>query len=222
MSNIIRVERVIVSVTHKEGVVEFAKFLAEQGAEIISTGGTAKLLRDNGVPVTEVSDYTGFPEILEGRVKTLHPKIHGGILAQLDKKEHTEQMRKYDIKPINMVVVNLYDFESVYTKKDEVEMPLRKALDQIDIGGPTLLRAAAKNFPYVAAVCDPEDYPKLMEEIKRDGGISGLTRLRLAQKVFERISQYDAMIAKFLDGARKSLEWSIGIASEIQVGMKLG
>ena len=157
--------------------------------------------------------------MLDGRVKTLHPKIHGGILAQLDNKKHTEEKRKYEIKPINMVVVNLYDFESVYKKQGN--MPLREALEQIDIGGPTLLRAAAKNFPYVVAVCDPADYPKLMEEIKRDGGVSGLTRLALAKKVFEMISKYDAMIAKFLDGALKSLKWSIGIAAEIQVGMKL-
>jgi phosphoribosylaminoimidazolecarboxamide formyltransferase/IMP cyclohydrolase len=219
MANIVKIERAVVSVTNKEGIVEFAKFLSEQGAEIISTGGTAKLLRENGVTVTEVSDYTGFPEMLDGRVKTLHPKIHGGILAQLDNKKHTEEMRKYEIKPINMVVVNLYDFESVYKKQGN--MPLREALEQIDIGGPTLLRAAAKNFPYVVAVCDPADYPKLMEEIKRDGGVSGLTRLALAKKVFEMISKYDAMIAKFLDGALKSLKWSIGIAAEIQVGMKL-
>ncbi len=219
MANIVKIERAVVSVTNKEGIVEFAKFLSEQGTEIISTGGTAKLLRENGITVTEVSDYTGFPEMLDGRVKTLHPKIHGGILAQLDNKKHTEEMRKYEIKPINMVVVNLYDFESVY--KNQGNMPLREALEQIDIGGPTLLRAAAKNFPYVAAVCDPADYPKLIEEIKRDGGISGLTRLALAKKVFEMISKYDAMIAKFLDGALKSLKWSIGIAAEIQVGMKL-
>ena len=219
MANIVKIERAVVSVTNKEGIVEFAKFLSEQGAEIISTGGTAKLLRENGVTVTEVSDYTGFPEMLDGRVKTLHPKIHGGILAQLDNKKHTEEMRKYEIKPINMVVVNLYDFESVYKKQGN--MPLREALEQIDIGGPTLLRAAAKNFPYVVAVCDPADYPKLMVEIKRDGGVSGLTRLALAKKVFEMISKYDAMIAKFLDGALKSLKWSIGIAAEIQVGMKL-
>ena len=219
MANIVKIERAVVSVTNKEGIVEFAKFLSEQGAEINSTGGTAKLLRENGVTVTEVSDYTGFPEMLDGRVKTLHPKIHGGILAQLDNKKHTEEMRKYEIKPINMVVVNLYDFESVYKKQGN--MPLREALEQIDIGGPTLLRAAAKNFPYVVAVCDPADYPKLMEEIKRDGGVSGLTRLALAKKVFEMISKYDAMIAKFLDGALKSLKWSIGIAAEIQVGMKL-
>ena len=219
MANIVKIERAVVSVTNKEGIVEFAKFLSEQGAEIISTGGTAKLLRENGISVTEVSDYTGFPEMLDGRVKTLHPKIHGGILAQLDNKKHTEEMRKYEIKPINMVVVNLYDFESVY--KNQGDIPLREALEQIDIGGPTLLRAAAKNFPYVVAVCDPADYPKLMEEIKRDGGISGLTRLALAKKVFEMISKYDAMIAKFLDGALKSLKWSIGIAAEIQVGMKL-
>ena len=219
MANIVKIERAVVSVTNKEGIVEFAKFLSEQGTEIISTGGTAKLLRENGISVTEVSDYTGFPEMLDGRVKTLHPKIHGGILAQLDNKKHTEEMRKYEIKPINMVVVNLYDFESVYKKQGN--MPLREALEQIDIGGPTLLRAAAKNFPYVVAVCDPADYPKLMVEIKRDGGVSGLTRLALAKKVFEMISKYDAMIAKFLDGALKSLKWSIGIAAEIQVGMKL-
>ncbi len=219
MANIVKIERAVVSVTNKEGIVEFAKFLSEEGTEIISTGGTAKLLRENGITVTEVSDYTGSPEMLDGRVKTLHPKIHGGILAQLDNKKHTEEMRKYEIKPINMVVVNLYDFESVY--KNQGNMPLRESLEQIDIGGPTLLRAAAKNFPYVAAVCDPADYPKLMEEIKRDGGIGGLTRLALAKKVFEMISKYDAMIAKFLDGALKSLKWSIGIAAEIQVGMKL-
>jgi phosphoribosylaminoimidazolecarboxamide formyltransferase/IMP cyclohydrolase len=208
MANIIKIKRVVISVSTREGIIDFARFLKEIRAEIISTGGTAKLLRQNNISIVEVSDYTGFAEILEGRVKTLHPKIYGGILAQLEKKEDTEQMRNYEIKPINMVVVNLYDFESVFKKR---EIFLISALEKIDIGGPTLLRAAAKNFPYVVAVCDQKDYPKLIDEIKRDGGISGLTRFRLAQKVFALTSKYDALISKFFVDARRTLEKSINL-----------
>ena len=219
MANTVKIERVLISVTNKEGIVDFAGFLVENGAEIISTGGTAKVLKKNNIAVTEVSDYTGFPEILNGRVKTLHPKIHGGILAQLVKKEHTEQMRKYQIKTINMVVVNLYDFKTVYEQKNNILFA--EALEKIDIGGPTLLRAAAKNFSYVVAVCDPADYPELKEEIRKEGGINGLTRLRLAQKVFALTSEYDAMISKFLEDAKKMLEWNIKASAGIQIGTKI-
>ena len=219
MANTVRIERALISVTDKQGIVDFAGFLVENGVEIISTGGTANVLKKNNIPVTEVSAYTGFPEILNGRVKTLHPKIHGGILAQLVKKEHTEQMRKYQIKPINMVIVNLYDFKSVYEQKKNVI--LFEALEKIDIGGPTLLRAAAKNFSHVVAVCDPVDYPELKEQIRREGGINGLTRLRLAQKVFALTSEYDAMISKFLEDAKKMLEWNIKASTGIQIGTKI-
>ncbi|HDD35466.1 MAG TPA: IMP cyclohydrolase [Candidatus Desulfofervidus auxilii] len=213
----LRIERVLISVTNKEGIVDFARALSEK-AEIISTGGTAEFLRKNGIPVTEVSDYTGFPEILNGRVKTLHPKIFGGILAQLERKEHCEEMRRQNIKPINMVVVNLYDFKSISERGD---VPLTKVLEEIDIGGSALLRAAAKNFPHVVVICDPNDYEKIIEEIKNYGGIKGITRLRLAQKVFLLTSEYDKQIATFLDGARKMLEWSMAAAAEFQVGMKI-
>jgi len=218
MANIVRIERVLISVTNKEGIAEFAKFLTDQGVEIVSTGGTAEFLKKANIPVIEVSDYTSFPEILNGRVKTLHPKIFGGILAQLEKKEHCEELRKQDIKPINMVVVNLYDFKGISEKGN---IPLTKVLEEIDIGGSALLRAAAKNFPHVVVVCDPNDYPKIIEEIKTHGGVRGVTRLKLAQKVFALTSEYDSQIAKFLDGARKMLEWSMAAAAELHVGMKL-
>jgi phosphoribosylaminoimidazolecarboxamide formyltransferase/IMP cyclohydrolase len=190
------IKRALMSVTDKSHLVEFGKFLAAQGVEILSTGGTAKLLRENGVPVVEVSEYTGFPEMLDGRVKTLHPKIHGGILGRRDLPTHREQMEKHGIYPIDLVVVNLYQFEKAIAQPG---CGLEEAVENIDIGGPTLLRAAAKNYTHVTVVVDPEDYPKIMQEMKAHHGATTLgTRFQLARKVFELTSAYDSAIARYL------------------------
>jgi phosphoribosylaminoimidazolecarboxamide formyltransferase/IMP cyclohydrolase len=190
------ITRAVMSVTDKSGLAEFAKFLAEHQVEILSTGGTAKLLRDNGVPVIEVSDFTGFPEMLDGRVKTLHPKIHGGILGRRDLASHQEQMAAHGIKPIDLVVVNLYQFEKTIAKPG---CTLEDAIENIDIGGPTMLRAAAKNYPAVTVVVDPADYPHLMQEMKLNKGATNLaTRFNLAAKVFKLTHEYDGAIYRYL------------------------
>jgi len=184
------------SVTDKSGLVEFATFLAGYQIEILSTGGTAKLLRDNGVPVVEVSDFTGFPEMLDGRVKTLHPKVHGGILGRRDLMSHQEQMAAHGIVPIDLVVVNLYQFEKTVAKPG---CTLEDAIENIDIGGPTMLRAAAKNYQAVTVVVDPADYPQLMAEMKANQGATNLaTRFNLARKVFKLTHEYDGAITRYL------------------------
>jgi len=192
-----KINRALVSVSDKRGVVEFAQVLVELGVELLSTGGTAKGLREKGIKVIEVSDYTGFPEMLEGRVKTLHPKIHGGILGDRSKREHLSQMKAQGIKPIDMVVVNLYPFEATVAKQG---CTLEEAIEQIDIGGPTLIRAAAKNFRDVTVVVDPWDYPKLIEELREKGGAISLeTNFELAKKAFRHTHHYDGAIASYLD-----------------------
>ncbi|MBW2039296.1 MAG: IMP cyclohydrolase [Deltaproteobacteria bacterium] len=192
-----KISRALVSVSDKRGVVEFAQGLVDLGVEILSTGGTAKSLREKGIPVIEVSDYTGFPEMLEGRVKSLHPKIHGGILGNRSKEEHLSQMMAQGIKPIDMVVVNLYPFESTVAKEG---CTLEEAIENIDIGGPTLIRAAAKNSRDVTVVVDPDDYPKLAQELKEHGGsISLKTNFALAKKAFRHTHHYDGVIARYLD-----------------------
>jgi len=184
------------SVTDKSGLVEFATFLAGYQIEILSTGGTAKLLRDNRVPVVEVSDFTGFPEMLDGRVKTLHPKVHGGILGRRDLASHQEQMAAHGIVPIDLVVVNLYQFEKAVAKPG---CTLDDAIENIDIGGPTMLRAAAKNYQAVTVVVDPADYPRLMAEMKLNKGATNLgTRFALARKVFKLTHEYDGAIYHYL------------------------
>jgi phosphoribosylaminoimidazolecarboxamide formyltransferase/IMP cyclohydrolase len=190
------IKRALLSVTDKSGLVDFGKFLAEHGVEILSTGGTAKMLRENGVPVVEVSDYTGFPEMLDGRVKTLHPKIHGGILGRRDLDSHKEQMAKHGIAPIDLVVVNLYQFEKAVAQPG---CTLEEAIENIDIGGPTLLRASAKNYESVTVVVDPADYPKIMQEMKANKGATTVaTRFQLARKVFALTSAYDTAISHYL------------------------
>ena len=190
------ITRALLSVTDKSGLVEFGEFLAERGVEILSTGGTAKMLRDSGVPVVEVSDYTGFPEMLDGRVKTLHPKIHGGILGRRDLADHREQMARQGIAPIDLVVVNLYQFEKAVAQPG---CNLADAVENIDIGGPTLLRAAAKNYEAVTVVVDPADYPKIIKEMKaHQGATTVATRFQLARKVFELTSAYDTAISHYL------------------------
>ena len=190
------IARALMSVTDKSGLAEFAAFLASYQVEILSTGGTAKLLRDHAVPVVEVSDFTGFPEMLDGRVKTLHPKVHGGILGRRDLISHQEQMAAHGIVPIDLVVVNLYQFEKAVAKPG---CTLEDAIENIDIGGPTLLRAAAKNYQAVTVVVDPADYPRLMAEIKRNKGTTNLaTRFALARKVFRLTHEYDGAIYRYL------------------------
>jgi phosphoribosylaminoimidazolecarboxamide formyltransferase/IMP cyclohydrolase len=190
------ITRALMSVTDKSGLAEFATFLAGYQIEILSTGGTAKLLRDHGVAVVEVSDFTGFPEMLDGRVKTLHPKIHGGILGRRDLPSHQEQMAAHGIVPIDLVVVNLYQFQKAVAQPG---CTLEDAIENIDIGGPTLLRAAAKNYQAVTVVVDPADYPHLMAEIKVNKGATNLsTRFNLASKVFKLTHEYDGAIYRYL------------------------
>ena len=190
-----RVERALNSLTDKSGCEDFAGALAAMGIEIVSTGGTAKKLRGNGIVVTEVSDFTGFPEMLDGRVKTLHPLIHGGILNQRDNAEHRQQCAAHGIKPIDIVAVNLYAFTQTVAAPD---CTLADAIENIDIGGPTLLRASAKNFHDVTVIIDPTDYPQVLSELHSMGNTTLATRFRLACKVFELTASYDAAIAQWL------------------------
>ena len=193
------IKRALISVSNKDGIVDFAKGLYDKGIEILSTGGTAKLLRDNEVDVVDVSEYTGHPEMMDGRVKTLHPKIHGALLALRDNPEHMKSAEEHNIGMIDLVAVNLYPFEETIRKED---VELGEAVEQIDIGGPSMLRSAAKNFRYVTVITDPADYAPVLKEIESDGDTSEDTRRRLAEKVFERTSEYDSMIANFLTGGK--------------------
>jgi len=193
-----KIERAIISVTDKTGVVEFAKKLSELGIQILSTGGTAKAIRDGGVPVTEISDYTGFPEMLDGRVKTLHPKVHGGILGVRDNEEHVKMMKKHGIENIDLLVINLYQFEKTVAKEG---VTLEDAIENIDIGGPAMLRSSAKNFKFVTIITDPADYSVVLDEMKTNNGATTLkTRFRLAKKVFQLTNRYDGAISKYLEG----------------------
>jgi phosphoribosylaminoimidazolecarboxamide formyltransferase/IMP cyclohydrolase len=192
-----KIKRAIISVSNKKGVVEFAKELNKMEVEILSTGGTAKTLREAGIPVKDVSEHTGSPEMLDGRVKTLHPRVHGGLLARRDNMKDMEELKKYGIETIDMVVVNLYPFEETISKPG---VAFEEAIENIDIGGPTMLRSASKNFQDVAVITDPSDYGKIIDEMKSsDGDLTYKTRLELAKKVFARTSKYDGLIADYLD-----------------------
>jgi phosphoribosylaminoimidazolecarboxamide formyltransferase/IMP cyclohydrolase len=192
------IKRALISVSDKTGVAEFARALAAKGVEVLSTGGTAKALRDAGITVTDVSEYTGFPEIMEGRVKTLHPKVHGGLLARRSSSEHMAQAAEHGITPIDLVAVNLYPFESTVAKPG---CTYADAVENIDIGGPTMLRSAAKNHEDVTVVVDPADYDAVLAEMgEHDGAVSEATNRRLARKVFEHTAHYDAVIAAYLRG----------------------
>jgi phosphoribosylaminoimidazolecarboxamide formyltransferase/IMP cyclohydrolase len=192
------IRRALMSVTDKSGLADFAKGLKEFNVHILSTGGTARLLRDSGLEIMEVSDFTGFPEMLDGRVKTLHPKIHGGILGIRENEVHVKTMAEHGIEPIDMVVVNLYAFAKTVARPG---CTLEEAIENIDIGGPTLIRAAAKNSRYVAVVTDPEDYPVILEEMKASGGkVSKKTSLDLARKAFCLTHTYDGNICEYLKG----------------------
>ncbi len=190
------IKRALISVSDKRGILEFAKTLNGFGVELLSTGGTAKLFRDNQIPVTEVSDYTGFPEMLDGRVKTLHPKVHGGILGRRDLPEHVSAMQQAGIPNIDMVVVNLYPFRETVANPD---CSLEDAIENIDIGGPTMVRAAAKNHAHVAIVTDPDDYAVLAREMaSSNGAIGAETRFSLAKKAFSHTAEYDGAISNYL------------------------
>ena len=193
----LKVKRVLISVSEKKGLVSFAKGLHDLGVEIISTGGTARKLKECGIPVIEVSEYTGFPEMLDGRVKTLHPKIHGGLLARREKPEHMDQVKKHKIGLIDMVVVNLYPFASV-TKKKNVQ--LEEAIENIDVGGPSMLRSAAKNFRNVAVISNPSRYQEILRELDTNNGLlSDSVLFKLAVEAFKHTAQYDSLISNFLD-----------------------
>ncbi|MBS4018898.1 MAG: bifunctional phosphoribosylaminoimidazolecarboxamide formyltransferase/IMP cyclohydrolase [Dechloromonas sp.] len=192
------IKQALISVSDKTGVLEFAQGLAAQGVKLLSTGGTAKMLRDAGLAVTEIGDYTGFPEMLDGRVKTLHPKVHGGILARRDLPEHLATIEEHGIPTIDLVCVNLYPFAATIAKAG---VTLADAIENIDIGGPAMVRSSAKNYAGVAIVTDPTDYQPLLDEMKANGGALQLgTRFNLAKKAFTHTARYDSMIANWLTG----------------------
>ncbi|HZD59636.1 MAG TPA: bifunctional phosphoribosylaminoimidazolecarboxamide formyltransferase/IMP cyclohydrolase [Anaerolineae bacterium] len=198
MTGNIKIKRAVISVSDKTGITEFARGLTSFGVEILSTGGTAKALRDAGIDVVEVSEYTGFPEMMEGRLKTLHPKILGGILADRRKEEHMRQIEEAGIGPIDLVCVNLYPFAATIAKPD---VTLDEAIENIDIGGPTMIRAAAKNFEGVTVVVDASWYARLIDEMQaNDGAISRDTRFTLCREAFKHTAQYDSTIAQYLSG----------------------
>jgi phosphoribosylaminoimidazolecarboxamide formyltransferase / IMP cyclohydrolase len=195
-TDLIRIQRALISVSDKSGIVDFAKALAAHGVELLSTGGTAKLLASAGLPVIEVGDYTGFPEMMDGRVKTLHPKVHGGILARRDLPEHVAAMKQHGIPPIDMVVVNLYPFAATVAKPG---CTMDDAIENIDIGGPAMVRASAKNHAFVAIVTDPADYATLAKKLSASGGRLGFAdRYALAAKAFSHTAEYDGMISSWL------------------------
>ena len=190
-----KIERALISLTDKSGIEGFAKELAGLGIELLSTGGTAKKLREAGLAVKDVSDFTGFPEMLDGRVKTLHPKVHGGILNQRANPEHQRQCAENGLKNIDLIAVNLYAFEKTVA---DPRCSLADAIENIDIGGPTLLRAAAKNFHDVTVIVDPADYPQILKEIKETGNTTLKTRFMLMKKVYALTAAYDTAISRWL------------------------
>ena len=200
MENEVKIGKALLSVSDKTDLVPFAQVLVENSVEILSTGGTARLLSENGVPVTSVDSYTGSPEIMDGRVKTLHPKIHGGILAVRDNELHVAQMNEHGIEPIDLVVVNLYPFRETIAKPD---VTIEEAIENIDIGGPTMVRSSAKNHKYVAIVVDPGDYEMIASEIKEKGTISFEMRKSLARKAFAHTAEYDSAITEYLSSVYK-------------------
>jgi phosphoribosylaminoimidazolecarboxamide formyltransferase / IMP cyclohydrolase len=198
------IKQALISVSDKTGVLEFAQGLAAQGVSLLSTGGTAKMLRDAGLTVTEIGDYTGFPEMLDGRVKTLHPKVHGGILARRDLPEHLATIEQHSIPMIDLVCVNLYPFAATIAKAG---VTLADAIENIDIGGPAMVRSSAKNYAGVAIVTDPEDYAPLLAEMKANAGALQLaTRFGLAKKAFTHTARYDSTIANWLTGLDDGVE----------------
>ena len=199
-----KIRQALLSLSDKRGALEFAQGLAALGVSLLSTGGTARLLREAGLAMTEIGEYTGFPEMLDGRVKTLHPKVHGGILARRDLPAHMDTLKAHDIPAIDLVCVNLYPFAATVARPG---VTLAEAIENIDIGGPTMLRSAAKNYAGVAVVTDPDDYPRLLAEMQRDGRTLSLeTRFELAKKAFVHTARYDGMIANWLSGLADGAE----------------
>jgi phosphoribosylaminoimidazolecarboxamide formyltransferase/IMP cyclohydrolase len=193
--DIIPIKRAILSVFKKDRITELGGFLKDQGADLLSTGGTGRALTAEGIEYQEVSNYTGSPEMLQGRVKTLHPKIHGGILFKREDPQQVAEAKQHGIHPIDLIAVNLYPFEETISKPD---VTVETATENIDIGGPTMIRAAAKNFASVTVVTDPADYERIINEIKKKGGVSYETRKELAAKAFAHTSAYDQAITNYL------------------------
>src|SRR5947199_7066052 len=192
-----KITRALISVSDKAGVAAFARALERQGIDIISTGGTAELLRKEGMPVREISSFTAFPEVLEGRVKTLHPRVHGGLLYKRDNPKHVAQAKECGFEPSDLVVVNLYPFEATVAKPD---VTLAEAIENIDIGGPSMIRSAAKNYESVTVIVDPADYDAVLENMRdNNGGTTLKLRERLAIKAFIKTSAYDRAIGNFLN-----------------------
>src|SRR5271163_847179 len=212
-----RIQRAILSVTDKTGLVDFARQLSSLGIELISTGGTAKLLRDSGIAVKDISELTGFPEMLDGRVKTLHPKVHGGILHRRDLSAHRAAVAEHGILPIDMVVVNLYAFEKTAAKPG---VHFEEIIENIDIGGPSMIRSAAKNFQDVAVVTSPSDYDAIAEEMGySNGSLSRETKWRLAQKAFATTAAYDFAIASTLE--RVGSDFRLSAAQDFPQNLRL-
>ncbi|MEL0081638.1 MAG: bifunctional phosphoribosylaminoimidazolecarboxamide formyltransferase/IMP cyclohydrolase [Gammaproteobacteria bacterium] len=210
-----KIERALISVSNKQGVVDFAQGLVDMGVEILSTGGTAKMLRAADLPVVEVADYTGFAEMMDGRVKTLHPKIHGGILARRDNPEHLKQIAQQQIPPIDMVVVNLYPFQQTVARPD---CDLATAIEQIDIGGPTMLRAAAKNCHGVTVVVESSDYQPVLQQMREnDGGTTESMRLQLATRAFAHSAGYEAAIASWLQAQQITADQPFAESFQVQM-----
>ncbi len=219
-----KITQALISVSDKTGIVDFARALSALNVTILSTGGSAKLLRESGIPVTEVGDYTGFPEMLDGRVKTLHPKVHAGILARRDLPEHMETLKGASIPTIDLVVVNLYPFQATIAKPN---CSLEDAIENIDIGGPTMVRAAAKNHGGCAIVTDPSDYSGVLAEVQANGGLSDKTRFDLARKAFTHTARYDSAISNYLtaladDGSKKDFPECFQVAFDKVEDLRYG
>ena len=215
-----RIRRALISVSDKTGIVDLARELARFNVEIISTGGTSKALRDAGLSVRDISEITGFPEMMDGRVKTLHPRVHGGLLALRDNEEHVAAMKQHEIQPIDLVVVNLYPFAETISREGVTR---EEAIEQIDIGGPAMIRSAAKNARDVAVVVSSDEYTNIVDELnENDGALSINTRNRLAQKAFAHTAQYDLMVSSYLGGTSDSLpdrlSWTMNKIGDLRYG----
>ncbi len=214
------IKRALISVSDKRGIVEFASALHTLGVEIISTGGTYALLTANGIPAKQISEITGFPEILDGRVKTLHPAVHAGLLAVLDNPDHRKQLEDHQITPIDLVVVNLYPFEETIARPD---VTLEEAIENIDIGGPTMLRSAAKNYRFTAVIVDHMRYEGFLQELRqRNGAVSEETCFALAREVFRHTAHYDAMISSYLSGPEKELPATFSLSLRKYADLRYG
>lgn len=214
------IKRALISVSNKTGIVDFARELHGLGFELLSTEGTKRALEEAGLPVMGVSDLTGFPEILDGRVKTLHPKVHGAILARPDLPQHAQQLKEHGIVPLQIVCINLYPFQETIARGNA---SLAEAIENIDIGGPAMLRAAAKNHEYVTVLIDPDDYPEVLTQLREEGSVPKETRLRLAAKAFRHTAAYDALIAEYLSKLTgEELPERLTLTYELQQPLRYG